>query len=219
MANPYTSPLTFELSEELLKKIKGYLKRGMYSYSDAVRFAIENSRFSKKQFLKEPVHQLSVRISQGQRDRLTVEAGRMGVSLGALLRVALADLPETPPPAFHTQTKTRKMPKKAAAPKTAKKAAKKAARKSPAKKTPAKKVVKKAVAKKAVKKAPVKKAVKKAAKKAPAKKSVKKAAKKVAKKTIKKTVTKVAEKAAVKKIAKKVAKKAPGKKVARKRAG
>ncbi len=214
MANAYSSPLTFELSESLLKKIRGYLKTGSYSYSDAVRFAIETAKLSKKQFSKTEMHQLSVRISQSQRDRLASEATRVGVSLGEYLRVALEDLPDTPPEAFQTLTKTRKMPKKAATPKVAKKAAKKAVKNAPAKKA-AKKVVKKAAVKKApakkvaakkvvakkvaAKKAPAKKV---AAKKAPAKKAaVKKAA--VKKAAAKKTVAKkaVAKKAAAKKVA------------------
>lgn len=213
MADSFSSPLTFELSETLMKKVQRYLRSGdyHYSYSDAVRFAIDTVKVSKRQFASEPMHQLSVRISQAQRNRLATEAKRVGVSLGEYLRVMLQDLPDSPPEAFLTQTKRRRrMAKKATSSKVAKKAAKKAVKKVVAKKAVKKAVAKKAVAKKAVKKAVAKKAAvkkaavkkaavkkvaakKAAAKKAPAKKVVAKKA--AAKKAVKKAVKKVAKRA------------------------
>ncbi len=206
MEKPYSSPLTFELSEVLLSKLDSYAKAGNLFFSDVVRFAIGQADYKKHTFRKTPLRQLSVRLSEPVRTELIEVSNQTGASLGELLRVAIEDLPEKPTPAFLNQTKASKMAKKV----TTKKAAKKVtpATKAPAKKAAAKKAaVKKEAAKKvAAKKAPVKKeAAKKVAvskKATPAKKAVVK--KVAAKKT-------AAKKAAVKKVA---AKKTPAKKTA-----
>ncbi|MEM1222728.1 MAG: ribbon-helix-helix protein, CopG family, partial [Verrucomicrobiota bacterium] len=206
MTSQSTSPLTFDLQEDLLKKLE-QLKRqsGAKSVSELVRFAV--STFDSSSFVADATkhRQISVRLSPDQRKLLLKLSKQNKVSVGEVIRAALESLPAGMP-GFNPVTT---MPKK----KSTKKAAKKAVKKAPAKKAPAKKAVKKKVAKKvakkAVKKAPAKKAVKKKVAKKVTKKAVKKkvakkaAKKKVAKKVVKKATKKVAKKAAKKKVAKK----------------
>lgn len=193
MSSKSTTPLTFDLQQDLLDKLKQLQRRtGANSLSEVVRYAVSRIEVSKLKLTQTSHRQISVRLSAELRQRLVKLSKQKKVSVGELLRVALDSLPDQLP-GFNPETI---MPKK----KTTKKkvaAKKKVVRKAPAKK----KAVKKKVAKK-----PVKKAVKK---KVAKKKAVKKAAKK-----------KVAKKKAVKKKAakKKVAKKAPKKKVAKKKA-
>ncbi len=197
MKNVSGSPLTFDLQEDTLRKLKAVQSRvGARSASEVVRYAV--SAFDPAQLKpgSSPHRQISVRLSPGDRRKLVALSRSRGVSVGEILRAALESLPANPPD-FKTETTM-------------------ATKKATKKKAPAKKAVKKAPAKKAVKKKvakkPVKKTVKKVAKKAV--KSVTKAAKKV-KKAAEKTTKKTAAKKPVKKAAKKAAKK-PAKKAAKK---
>ena len=223
MSSDSTSPLTFDLQQDLYEKLVEVQNRvGANTLSEVIRYAV--SLLEERNLKPSPKtsRQVSVRVSQELRIRLERLSRRNKSSLGEILRVALDALPDGLS-AFHPETTTTTtMPKKV----TKKKAVKKAARKAPAKKAvkkkaPAKKAVKKKAVKKAVKKkAPAKKAVKKKAvkKKAPAKKAVKKKA--VKKKAVKKKAAKKAVKKAVKKKAAKkaVKKKAPAKKAVKKKA-
>ena len=226
MSSDSTSPLTFDLQQDLYEKLVEVQNRvGANTLSEVIRYAV--SLLEERNLKPSPKtsRQVSVRVSQELRIRLERLSRRNKSSLGEILRVALDALPDGLS-AFHPETTTTTtMPKKV----TKKKAVKKAARKAPAKKAvkkkaPAKKAVKKKAVKKAVKKkAPAKKAVKKkAVKKKAVKKAVKKKAvkKKAAKKAVKKAVKKKAAKKAVKKKApakKAVKKKAAKKKTARKK--
>ncbi|MEZ7842939.1 MAG: hypothetical protein QMB33_02505, partial [Opitutales bacterium] len=189
MSSETTSPLTFDLQQELLDKLKQLQKKvGARSLSEIVRYAV--SIFDSSDIdLKASVHrQISVRLSSELRQRLTRLSQQKQVSVGELLRAALESLPAELSDFNPKQT----MPKKKI---TTKKATKKIAKKAPAKKAVNKKVAPKKATKKTVAKkaAPKKKAVKKAVKKAAPKKAVKKAApKKVAKKVAPKKVAKKA---------------------------
>ena len=202
------APLTFDLSESLLKRVDEYRRKsGLDSNSEVIRNAIQHYNFSNYKSDDKAHRQISVRIDAAQKQELLKVSRQKKTSVGELLRAALEALSELPVPAGGSKTaKKGKMVKKQVRKKTAKKKSvkKKVARKA-VKKTAAKKVARKAVKKKAAKKV--------AAKKKTAKKAVKKkvAKKKTAKKAVKK-------KAAKKKVAKKktAAKKAK-KKTARKR--
>lgn len=224
MSSGNTTPLTFDLQEDLLKKLKSLQRRsGARSISQVIRYAVNRLRLSDIPGGETAHRQISVRLSDDLRERLTGISKRKQVSLGEILRVALDALPTEAIEDLRDFNPTTTMPKKKvtkkkAAPKKVvrkapvkKQAVKKKAVKRPAKKA-AKKASKKTVVKKAAKKT-VKKSVKKKAAKAPVKKKAAKAPakKKVAKKAVKKTV---AKKAAKKKPVKKAAKKALKKKVA-----
>jgi hypothetical protein len=168
MKNVSNSPLTFDLREDTLRKLKVVQRKvGARSASEVVRYAVSVLDPSRLGSGTVPHRQVSVRLSPGERRKLVSLGRQKGVSVGGILRTALESLPATPPD-FKPETT---MPKKKA---TNKKAVKKAVKKAPAKKAAKKKVAKKAV-RKAVKKVAkkVKKAVKKAAKKAPKKKAAK----------------------------------------------
>jgi len=201
MSRDATSPLTFDLQQDLMDKLEKIQRRvGARSMSELVRYAISVFDASALELTPTNHRQISVRLSPELRKRLVTLSKKNKVSVGEVLRAALDSLPLNPS-TYKTETT---MPKK----KVTKKVAKKVTKKAPAKKAvkkAAKKVAKKAPAKKAAKKKVAKKAVKKVAKKAPAKK-------KVAKKAPAKK--KVAKKAPAKK---KVAKKAPAKKKAAKK--
>ena len=178
MSSGKTSPLTFDLQQDLLEKLKKLQHRtGARSLSEVVRYAISVLNVAEMDLGSSTRQQISVRLSDDLRQRLVRLSKQKKVSLGELLRAALDSLPSELPD-FNPETT---MPKKKAT-------KKKVATKKVAKKAPAKKAVKKKVAAKK----PVKKVAKKAAKKKVAKKAVKKAVKK-----------KVAKKAAKKKAAKK----------------
>ena len=205
MSSETTSPLTFDLQQELLDKLKQLQKKvGARSLSEVVRYAVSVFDSSDVNLKISSHRQISVRLSSELRQRLTRLSKQKKVSVGELLRAALESLPAELSDFNPQQT----MPKKKT---TTKKATKKIAKKAPAKKAVKKKVAPKKATKKTVAKkaAPKKKAVKKAVKKV-AKKVVKKAAPK--KKAVKKkTVKKAAPKKAVKKAA-------PKKKAAKKKA-
>ena len=198
MSSETTSPLTFDLQQDLLNKLKQVQQTvGARSLSEVVRYAV--SVFDPSGLDLKPLshRQISVRLSSELRERLVRLSKQQKVSVGELLRAALDSLPTELSDFNLKQT----MPKKKSIPK--KKAAKKVAKKAPAKKT-VKKAVKKAAPKKKV-------AAKKAAKKAPTKKVLKKAVKK---KAVKKAEPK---KAAPKKGVKKAAPKKKAKKKAKKK--
>ena len=189
MSNKKSTPLSFDLQQDLFGKLKEIQRQtGARSISEVVRYAVSHLDASELVLSKTSHRQISVRLSDELRQRLAKLSKQQKVSVGELLRAALDSLPDQLP-GFNPETI---MPKKKAT-------KKKVVRKAPAKK--------KAVKKKAVKKT-VKKAVKKVAKKKVAKKAVKKKA--VKKKAVKKKVAKKAPK-------KKVAKKAPKKKAAKKK--
>ena len=180
MSSGTTSPLTFDLQQELLDKLKQLQKKvGARSLSEVVRYAVSVFDSSDINLKISPHRQISVRLSSELRQRLTRLSKQKKVSVGELLRAALESLPAELSDFNPQQT----MPKKKT---TTKKATKKIAKKAPAKKAVKKKAVKKAAPKKAVKKKTVKKA---APKKAVKKKTVKKAAPKkaVKKKTVRKS--------------------------------
>ncbi len=192
-----TSPLTFDLREELLDKLRRVqTAAGAPSLSLVVRYAI--SRYNFTRFSNSPRNhrQISVRLPSDLKTELLRQAKSKGASVGELLRAALEDLPEEPSNALTKSIQSSPMATKSAKKKTARKSAKKkvakktVARKAPAKKKTAKKAARKTVARPATKKKAVKKAVKKkVAKKKVAKKKVAKkkvAKKKVARKTAKK---------------------------------
>jgi Arc/MetJ-type ribon-helix-helix transcriptional regulator len=207
------APLTFDLSESLLKKVDDYREKAGYaSNSEVIRNAIQEFDFSGYRSDDKAHRQISVRIDSARKQELLRIARQKKTSVGELLRAALEGLSEPPVSAGGSKTvKKGNMVKKQARKKTAKK---KTAKKKTARKTVAR-VAKKVAraAKKAVKKA--KRVVKKkAAKKSAAKKATKKAVKKTAakKSAAKKTAKK---KAATKKSAAKKAR--PKKKTAKKK--
>ena len=214
------APLTFDLSESLLKKVDDYRRKaGFASNSEVIRNAIQQYDFSGYRSDDKAHRQISVRIDSAKKQELLRMARQKKTSVGELLRAALEGLSEPPAQAGGAKTaKKGKMVKKQARKKTATKkaATKKAAKKKAVKKTARKTVARTAkkvarTARKVVKK--VKRTAKKTAKK------VKRVAKKktAARKAVKKTA---AKKTAAKKTAKKksAAKKAkPKKKTARKK--
>lgn len=165
MQNPTqkSAPITFEIQEELLSKLKNYQKlTKANSVSEVIRYSLNAFNFNA--FKHNPIQQkqISVRLPENLKSRLTVFSTKKRVSIGELLRVAIENL------CLHSpKPQTKKVMAISTIKKVVKKAAKKAAGvKKAVKKTPAKKAVKKTAAKKAVKKT-----VKKAAKKATARKS------------------------------------------------
>lgn len=178
------SPITFEVEEGLLSKLKRLQEQTKTkSLSAVIRYAIGTYKF---QAFKNTVivnKQISIRLPQSLKDDLADYSTQKRVSIGELLRAAIDSLCLQSPnnqitKAMIMATTT---PKRTAArkPVTKKVAVKKVAKKTTAKKPAAKKpVARKAVAKKpAAKKTVAKKA---AVRKPAAKKTVKKA---VAKKT------------------------------------
>ena len=142
MSSETTSPLTFDLQQELLDKLKQLQKKvGARSLSEIVRYAV--SVFDSSDIdLKASVHrQISVRLSSELRQRLTRLSQQKQVSVGELLRAALESLPAELSDFNPKQT----MPKKK---KTTKKATKKIAKKAPAPKAVNKKVAIKKATKK-----------------------------------------------------------------------
>ena len=215
MSSENTSPLTFDLQQDLLDNLKRVQKKvGARSLSELVRYAVSVFDSSNVDLKSTAHRQISVRLSSDLRRRLVRMSKQKKVSVGELLRAALESLPTELSDFNLKQT----MPKKKT---TKKKVAKKVAKKAPVKKAVKKKVApkkatpKKVAKKPAKKKATPKKAVKQPAKKKAVKKTVKKAAPK--KKAVKK---KVVKKAAPKKAVKKAApkKKAVKKKAVKKKA-
>ncbi|CAA6696815.1 Unannotated, partial [Lentimonas sp. CC19] len=143
MSSETTSPLTFDLQQDLLNKLKQVQKKvGARSLSEVVRYAVSVFDSSGLDLKPTSHRQISVRLSTELRGRLVRLSKQKKVSVGELLRAALDSLP-TELSDFNlkqTMPKKKTTTKKKAAPKVVKKA-------------PVKKAVKKAVKKKAVKKA------------------------------------------------------------------
>jgi len=138
-----SSPLTFDLKEDLLAKLDSLqAKLGAASKSQVIRHAI--SVFDYASFSPETTghRQISVRLPEKQKATLLKFSRQKGVSVGELLRVALEGLPANTA-GLGTKTKTGivEAMKKASKKKAVKKAA--PAKKEPAKKAPAKKAKKK----------------------------------------------------------------------------
>lgn len=153
MNSKSTTPLTFDLQQDLLENLKKLQRRtGASSLSQVVRYAVSNIKVSELKLTQASHRQISVRLSAELRQRLVKLSKQKKVSVGELLRAALDSLPNQLP-GFNPETI---MPKKKATKK------KVAAKKNVVRKAPAKKkAVKKKVAKKPVKKAVKKKAAKK----------------------------------------------------------
>lgn len=130
-----SSPLTFDLKDDLLGKLEAVQRRhNASSKSEIIRFAISAFDYSTFKPATQGHRQISVRLPQKQKATLLKLSRQKGVSVGELLRVALDRLPATPV-GLGTRTKNaivEPMKKKKAAPK--KKAAKKKAAKKKAKK-------------------------------------------------------------------------------------
>lgn len=130
-----SSPLTFDLKDDLLGKLEAVQRRHhASSKSEIIRFAISAFDYSTFKPATQGHRQISVRLPQKQKATLLKLSRQKGVSVGELLRVALDRLPATPV-GLGTRTKNaivEPMKKKKAAPK--KKAAKKKAAKKKAKK-------------------------------------------------------------------------------------
>jgi Arc/MetJ-type ribon-helix-helix transcriptional regulator len=129
--SPESSPLTFDLKEELLCKLeKQQHVLGFGSKSEVIRHAISVFDYASFQPVAEEHKQISVRLPARQKSQLLKLARQKKVSVGELLRVALDALPASPA-GLGTNKKTasvetmKKATKKAAKP-AAKKAAKKA---------------------------------------------------------------------------------------------
>ncbi|MEN8733356.1 MAG: ribbon-helix-helix protein, CopG family, partial [Lentimonas sp.] len=152
MSSETTSPLTFDLQQDLLDKLKKMQRKsGLRSISEVIRYAV--SVFDSSSLVKDTSshRQISVRLSTDLRQRLLKLSKQKKVSVGEILRAALNSLPAKLSD-VHPELI---MPKKKA---TTKKVAKKVTKKAPAKKKAVKKkVAKKAAPKKAVKKAAPKK--------------------------------------------------------------
>jgi len=131
-----SSPLTFDLKDDLLAKLETLQRRHRASSkSEIIRFAISAFDYSSFRPATQGHRQISVRLPQKQKATLLKLARHKGVSVGELLRVALDRLPATPV-GLGTRTKNETVQpmkkKKKAAPK--KKAVKKKAAKKKAKK-------------------------------------------------------------------------------------
>ena len=151
MTQVATSPLTFDLHQDLLIKLQQLQRQnGARSISEVVREALAVFNPGRLSAKSKKHRQISVRLPNELRSHLTQLSRKYKLSAGEILREALLEISKVDP-TFNPKTKT--MPKKKV---TKKKAPAKAVRKAPAKK----KAVKKAV-KKAAKKAPAKKAAKK----------------------------------------------------------
>jgi hypothetical protein len=124
-----SSPLTFDLKDELLSKLE--LQRqslGATSKSEVIRHAISVFDYSSFQPAAKGHRQISVRLPAKQKGLLLKLARQKKVSVGELLRVALEALPAE---SAGTKTKTAIVePMKKATKKAAKPAAKKAAKKA-----------------------------------------------------------------------------------------
>ncbi len=91
-----SSPLTFDLKEELLAKIES--ARGgldMATNSEVIRHAIETFDFAAYAAPVKAHRQISVRLRMDTKQKLVKLARKHGVSVGELLRTAIEALPAT----------------------------------------------------------------------------------------------------------------------------
>ncbi len=89
-----SSPLTFDLKEELLAKIEA--ARGsldMATNSEVIRHAIETFDFASYSAPVKAHRQISVRLRMDSKQRLVKLARKHDVSVGELLRTAIDALP------------------------------------------------------------------------------------------------------------------------------
>lgn len=147
-----SAPITFEIQEELLSKLKNYQKASnANSVSEVIRHSLMAFNFNAFKHTPIPHRQISVRLPENLKNRLTSFSTKKRVSIGELLRVAIENLclhqpkPQAKKPMAIVKKATKKAAKKAtkktvkkAVKKTVKKAAKKVAKKA-AKKTTARK--------------------------------------------------------------------------------
>lgn len=161
LISPKSAPITFEIQQELLLKLKHLQKASKTnSMSEVIRYALKSFNFSSFKRTVTPHKQISVRLSQDLKDNLTNFSTRKRVSVGELLRVAIEGLClQSPKPQVIKAmaiTTIRKSATKKATKKVAKKVAKKATKKVAKKAT--KKVAKKVARKTAAKKTTAKRA-------------------------------------------------------------
>jgi Arc/MetJ-type ribon-helix-helix transcriptional regulator len=127
-----SSPLTFDLKDDLLEKLDQLQQRtGVSSKSEIIRHAISAFDYSTFRPSAQGHRQISVRLPLKQKATLLKLARQKEVSVGELLRVALDGLPALPA-GLGTKNKT-------AIVEPMKKATKKAAKKSASKKKAKKK--------------------------------------------------------------------------------
>jgi len=89
-----SSPLTFDLKEELLAKIdSARTALGMSTNSEVIRHAIEAYEFAAYQAPVRSHRQISVRLRLDTKQRLVKLAKKNDVSVGELLRTAIDALP------------------------------------------------------------------------------------------------------------------------------
>jgi Arc/MetJ-type ribon-helix-helix transcriptional regulator len=97
MAAPKSSPLTFELTEEMQARLEACRRgHGYASASAVVRAALAAFDFAGCRPVRAKQRQLSVRVSADQRALLRRHARLKRVSVGELLRLALAAMPVKP---------------------------------------------------------------------------------------------------------------------------
>ncbi|MFZ9746830.1 MAG: hypothetical protein ACO3G4_09395 [Opitutaceae bacterium] len=97
MASPKSSPLTFELTEEMQARLEACRRgHGYASASAVVRAALAAFDFAGCRPTRPKHRQLSVRVSAEQRVLLRRQARLKRVSVGELLRLALAAMPLKP---------------------------------------------------------------------------------------------------------------------------
>jgi hypothetical protein len=89
-----SSPLTFDLKEELLAKIDGARAAlDLSTNSEVIRHAIESFDFSSYEAPVKAHRQISVRLRLDTKQRLVKLARKNDVSVGELLRTAIDALP------------------------------------------------------------------------------------------------------------------------------
>ena len=84
------SPLTFDLPVSLIGKLETHQKRlGLKSASEVVRLAIGEFDYEQFESSSEEHRQISVRLPEDQKTKLTKVSRKKKVSVGELLRVAI----------------------------------------------------------------------------------------------------------------------------------
>lgn len=133
-----TSPITFDLDSELLKKIKNFQKHTyIHSTSQIVRFAVGSYNFNNFKKLPSEQNQISVRIPYKEKEKLFNLSDRKDVSVGELIRAAINSLlSHTPKPQILKSMAMKKAKKTASRRKTT--AKRRPAKRSSAKRRPAK---------------------------------------------------------------------------------
>ncbi len=186
-------PVTFHLSVKALASLQELSTiTGQGYISQLICTAIDTFDFDKYKPASVATKQLSIRMPEELKNKLSQTSEKKHTSVSDLIRVAVESMLALPPEKITQTEKSKNMAttKKTEIKKTATKApAKAVAPKAPAKKVAAKTATKKAAPKAVAPKAPAK-AAPKAPAKAPAKAAPKAAVKTVAKKAVKKTAAK-----------------------------